>query len=85
MFSKYREGALLCLCNPLLDISVNADNQLLEKYNLEKNSSILADDIHMPLYDELIIDYKPQFIAGGSAQNAARICQVCVCRKLNIR
>lgn len=62
--------------NPLLDITVNADEQLLNKYDLKPNNAILAEEKHKPLYEELTKNYEVDFIAGGAAQNTARIAEV---------
>lgn len=67
---------LVGLCNPLLDISGAADVDFLEKYNLEPNNAILAEEKHKPLYKELVSKYKVDYIAGGSGQNALRVAQV---------
>lgn len=61
--------------NPLLDISATVDQELLSKYNMKPNDAILAEDQHKPLYGELTQQYKPDFIAGGSVQNALRVAQ----------
>ncbi|XP_046650137.1 adenosine kinase-like [Daphnia pulicaria] len=70
-----REGMLVGLCNPLLDISAAADVAFLEKYDLQLNNAILAEDKHKPLYKELVSQYKVDYIAGGSGQNALRVAQ----------
>ncbi|XP_073841907.1 adenosine kinase 2 isoform X1 [Musca autumnalis] len=70
-----REGILVGCGNPLLDISANVEEDLLQKYNLKQNDAILAEEKHMPLYKELIEKYKAEFIAGGSVQNSLRVCQ----------
>ncbi|KAL8927933.1 MAG: hypothetical protein Q9208_002008 [Pyrenodesmia sp. 3 TL-2023] len=62
---------LLCLENPLLDIQAEDDESLLSKYSLKPNDAILAEDSHMPLYDDLL-SRKHHLIAGGAAQNTAR-------------
>lgn len=49
---------------------------LLQKYGLKANDSILAEEKHMGLYDELINNYDAKLIAGGAAQNTARGAQV---------
>ncbi|CAG8480275.1 4768_t:CDS:2 [Paraglomus brasilianum] len=74
------EYKLFCMGNPLLDIQVNGDESLLNKYGLEANASILAEEKHKPLqhilltlrFEELVQDYTPVYVAGGAAQNAAR-------------
>ncbi|KAF2683628.1 Ribokinase-like protein [Lentithecium fluviatile CBS 122367] len=63
---------LLCLENPLLDIQGVGDEKLLEKYGLEANDAILAEEKHLGLYDDLIQNYNAVLIAGGAAQNTAR-------------
>lgn len=72
----YREGLLLGIGNPLLDISAKVDDYFLDKYNLKANDAILAQDKHKPLYDEMVEQYKADFIAGGSVQNTMRVAQV---------
>lgn len=62
--------------NPLLDISATVGSDFLQKYHLESNGAILAEERHKPMYDELIEKYKADFIAGGSVQNTMRVAQV---------
>lgn len=66
---------IVAFCNPLLDITVNLDafpkyHDLLERYSLEGNNAILAEEHHLPLYRE--IEENSIFSAGGSAQNSLR-------------
>jgi adenosine kinase len=61
--------------NPLLDISANVGQDVLDKYDVKLDSAILAEDKHQPLYKELISSYNPQFIAGGATQNTIRVAQ----------
>jgi adenosine kinase len=58
--------------NPLLDIQVTNGEAILEKYKLKANDAILAGHSHMPIYEEIVKDYEVTYVAGGSAQNAAR-------------
>ncbi|KAI0903746.1 Ribokinase-like protein [Ustulina deusta] len=67
-----KEFSLLCLENPLLDIQASGDETLLEKYGLKANDAILAEEKHIPLYEELLNNYDAKLIAGGAAQNTAR-------------
>ena len=73
--SKNLNGAILGMCNPLLDISANVPTELLEKYGVSLNNAILAEETHIPLYSELIKDYPVEFIAGGATQNSIRVAQ----------
>lgn len=57
------EGSILGMGNPLLDISANVADDLLEKYGLEANNAILAEDKHLPLYTELKDSFDPDYTA----------------------
>ncbi|XP_066259701.1 uncharacterized protein Adk2 [Euwallacea similis] len=71
-----KENTLLGIGNPLLDISANVEKNFLAKYGLQQNDAILADpEKHLGLYTELVDNYKTEYIAGGSVQNALRVCQ----------
>ncbi|KXN84999.1 Adenosine kinase [Leucoagaricus sp. SymC.cos] len=63
---------LFCLGNPLLDMQATNGEKLLEKYGLKANDAILAEEKHMPIYEEVVKDYKVTYVAGGASQNAAR-------------
>ncbi|KAI3384161.1 hypothetical protein SNEBB_008195 [Seison nebaliae] len=62
--------------NPLLDICISGEDakKLLKKYNLKANDAILADDSHLPLFEELEKRNDVDYIAGGATQNSMRIC-----------
>jgi len=61
--------------NPLLDISAEVDQALLDKYGFALNNAILAEEKHVPVYEELMAMPNVEFIAGGATQNSARVCQ----------
>ena len=61
--------------NPLLDITVNCDAELLQKYGLESNAAILAGPQHLALLDEIKQMPDALYSAGGSVQNAMRTAQ----------
>ncbi|KAF6213165.1 hypothetical protein GE061_010880 [Apolygus lucorum] len=75
METVLREGMLLAMGNPLLDISAVVDDKLLVKYGMNPNDAILADEKHLPLYKELSEKYSVEYIAGGSSQNSVRVAQ----------
>ncbi|KTW28889.1 hypothetical protein T552_01518 [Pneumocystis carinii B80] len=66
-----KEYVLFGLGNPLLDIQVR-DNGFLKKYGLKPNDSILSEEKHMMIYQEISELSDAQYIAGGSAQNTLR-------------
>jgi adenosine kinase len=61
--------------NPLLDISANVGQDILDKYQVKLDTAILAEDQHQPLYQELVQHYDVQYIAGGATQNSMRVAQ----------
>lgn len=63
------------LGNPLLDISANVDPEFLAKYDMKPNDAILASEKHQNICQEMIDNYKVEYIAGGSVQNALRVAQ----------
>jgi len=69
------EGILLGMGNPLLDISVNAEKEFLDKFGLEANNAILAEEKHVPMYQEMVDTMKVEYIAGGATQNSIRVAQ----------
>jgi len=67
--------AILGLGNPILDISANVSKELLEKYDLKLDNAILAEEKHLPLYEELVTKHDPAFIPGGATLNSIRVAQ----------
>ena len=68
-------GVLLGMGNPLLDISSDVPQDLLDKYGVELNNAILAEEKHLPIYADLVGNFNAQFIAGGATQNSIRVAQ----------
>jgi adenosine kinase len=69
------EGVFLGMGNPLLDIQVQVDKELLERYGLKENDAILAGDEHIPLFEEITKRDGVKFIPGGATQNTLRVFQ----------
>lgn len=61
--------------NPLLDISAEVGQDLLDKYDVQLDTAILAEDKHQPLFKEIVDKYNPKYIAGGATQNTIRVAQ----------
>jgi len=70
-----KKGVIMGMGNPLLDISANVGQDILDKYDVKLDSAILAEDKHQPLYKELMEKFSPDFIAGGATQNTIRVAQ----------
>ncbi|KAK9720062.1 hypothetical protein K7432_004388 [Basidiobolus ranarum] len=43
------KGALIGMCNPLIDIIATIEQDFLQKYNLKANDAILAEEKHLPM------------------------------------
>lgn len=70
-----KEGRLFAYGNPLLDISAEVDEEFLKKYDLEPNNAILADDKHKSMFEDMVANFKVEYVPGGATQNAIRVCQ----------
>eukprot|EP00928_Gymnodinium_smaydae_P096841 TRINITY_DN8633_c0_g1_i5.p1 TRINITY_DN8633_c0_g1~~TRINITY_DN8633_c0_g1_i5.p1 ORF type:complete len:364 (-),score=93.54 TRINITY_DN8633_c0_g1_i5:16-1038(-) len=68
-------AALLGMGNPLLDISAEVGQDMLDKYGLKGGDAILAEDKHQPLFGEMAKQPNVQYIAGGATQNSIRVAQ----------
>ncbi|CAD6195082.1 unnamed protein product [Caenorhabditis auriculariae] len=69
------ENVLIGMCNPLLDIQTRVEKPFLDKWGLKENDAILCDDKLAGMFDELAENYEVEYIPGGAAQNALRVCQ----------
>ena len=62
--------------NPLLDIQATVAAGYLDKYGLESNNQILAEDKHLPIYKELVSWFPVDYFPGGATLNSIRVAQV---------
>ncbi|KAE8666243.1 Adenosine kinase [Hibiscus syriacus] len=69
------EGILLGMGNPLLDISAVVDEEFLKKYDIKLNNAILAEEKHLPMYEEMAAKPNVEYIAGGATQNSIKVAQ----------
>ncbi|XP_062227424.1 uncharacterized protein LOC133925551 [Phragmites australis] len=63
MASGSYESILLGMGNPVLDISAVVDEAFLAKYDVKPGNAILAEDKHLPMYDELASKNNVEYIA----------------------
>ena len=68
-------GVFLGIGNPLLDMSADVPQSLLDQYGVKVNDAILAEPKHLPIYDDLKQNFKVSYTAGGATQNTVRIAQ----------
>jgi adenosine kinase len=45
------------------------------RYGVTMNNAILAEEKHVPLYDEMVAKYPVEYTAGGATQNSIRVAQ----------
>eukprot|EP00299_Pterocystis_sp_00344_P009483 c4007_g1_i1.p1 GENE.c4007_g1_i1~~c4007_g1_i1.p1 ORF type:complete len:354 (-),score=96.54 c4007_g1_i1:56-1117(-) len=69
------EGSIFGMGNPLLDISAVVPKSFFEKYDVKPNNAILAEEKHLPMYQELTDNFEVSYIAGGATQNTMRVAQ----------
>ena len=69
------KGALLGIGNPLLDVCAEVPTSVLQKYGLTTNNAILAEEKHLPLFQELVQEHRVTYVAGGATQNSVRVAQ----------
>ncbi|KAH9520268.1 hypothetical protein Btru_060396 [Bulinus truncatus] len=72
---KIQEGILLGMGNPLLDISIEGDEELLARYGLLSNNAVLATPEQHKIFHDIVENYTPSFIVGGATQNSIRVAQ----------
>lgn len=69
----HHELLIVGIENPLLDISIQLpNNDLVDKYGLQHGLACLAEEKHLPLYEELWKMDGVQKIPGGSSLNTVR-------------
>jgi len=66
---------LFCIGNPLLDISADVDQAFLDKYGVKLNNAIMCEPKDLPVFEDLVANKSPLYIAGGATQNTARVAQ----------
>lgn len=67
--------SILGMGHPLLDILAEVEMSMLERYCLQPNNTILAEERHQPVYTEMAALPNVQYIAGGATQNSIRVAQ----------
>jgi adenosine kinase len=69
------EGVLCGVGNPLLDITILADQSFLDKYGLQSNDAIIATEEHNEMFEHMVKNCEPKYLAGGATQNSIRVAQ----------
>ncbi|KRY65290.1 Adenosine kinase [Trichinella pseudospiralis] len=72
---EFGTGVLVGIGNPLLDLEADVPPEFLKKWKLKENDAVLCSDKLIPMFFDLVDNYKVQFIAGGSTQNSLSVAQ----------
>jgi len=75
MTELLKENSIVCMGNPLLDISASVKAELLTKHQLKANDAILTESEE--IFNDMLSEYKEsvEYIAGGATQNSTRVAQ----------
>ena len=78
------EKKLCGMGNPLLDIQATVASGYLDRYQLDSNNQILAEEKHVPMYKELVSWFPVDYLPGGATLNTIRIAKVSLLKLLVI-
>lgn len=78
------EKKLCGMGNPLLDIQATVAAGYLDRYQLDSNNQILAEEKHVPMYKELVSWFPVDYLPGGATLNTIRIAKVSLLKLLII-
>lgn len=83
-FKKERPelSSILTIGEPIMDITSQIDEKIIEKYNLKWRDTVLIgekdDDKNAQIFEELEKMPKVRYLPGGSAQNTIRVLSWCL-------
>ena len=70
-------NSLICLAEPIMDITSEIDLQMIQKYNLKWGDTILVnetgDDKIVKIFEDLESMSTVKYVPGGSAENTLRV------------
>ncbi|XP_074595188.1 uncharacterized protein LOC141850453 [Brevipalpus obovatus] len=72
---KPREGLILGLGNPIMDLVSVVDDDFLNQWHLQLNVLNRGGPLQEGIEHDLLANYQVEYIAGGSVQNTLRIIQ----------
>jgi adenosine kinase len=77
-FEKLRFRSLIAIGNPIVDISSNIEEDVIEKYGLKWGETVFANESNRGFFKELEKNKNVKYIPGGSIQNTLRTCAWCL-------
>jgi len=70
---EHYQHCLFVLGNPLLDMQATVTREYVDHYECVYANAMLAGEKQLPIYDDLMKNYKIMYLPGGSEQNTARV------------
>lgn len=77
-FEKLRFRSLIAIGNPIVDISSNIEEDVIDKYGLKWGETVFANESNRGFFKELEKNKNVKYIPGGSIQNTLRTCAWCL-------
>lgn len=70
------ETLIFACGNPMLDVAAHLGEEAMTRYKLPYGGAILAEEMHKPLFDEIMQHQSLVITPGGSAINTVRCASV---------
>ena len=77
-FEKLRLRSLIAIGNPIVDISSNIEEDVIDKFGLKWGETVFANKSNVGFFKELEKNKNVKYIPGGSIQNTLRTCAWCL-------
>ena len=77
-FEKLRLRSLIAIGNPIVDISSNIEEDVIDKFGLKWGETVFANESNVGFFKELEKNKNVKYIPGGSIQNTLRTCAWCL-------
>ena len=75
---KFRFRSLIAIGNPIVDITAEIEEDIINKYNLKLGGKVFANEENIGLFEELEKNKNVKYIPGGAIQNTLRIISQCI-------
>ena len=77
-YEQFRFRSMVAIGNPIVDISANVTDEIIQKYKLVWGETIFANESNVGFFDELQKSKNVEYIPGGSIQNTLRTTSWCI-------
>ena len=77
-YEQFRFRSMIAIGNPIVDISANVTDEIIQKCKLVWGETIFANESNVGFFDELQKNKDVKYIPGGSIQNTLRTTSWCL-------